>query len=131
MYLLDTNVFLEILLQRERSKAAKEIFATVPSTDLFITDFSIHSIGVFLFQRRRHETYERFVKDIVVRTDMGVIGLDPEDVPLLARVSERFNLDFDDAYQYAVAEKHGLQIMSFDADFDRTEKGRKVPASRS
>ncbi len=38
MYLLDTNIFLEILLQRERSKAAKGIFTRVPSTDLFITD---------------------------------------------------------------------------------------------
>jgi predicted nucleic acid-binding protein len=41
--------------------------------------------------------------------------------------SKNFNLDFDDAYQYAVAEKHGLNIVSFDADFDRTEKKRKVP----
>jgi len=51
MYLLDTNIFLEILLQREKSKAAKHLFITNPSTDLFITDFSLHSIGVFLFQR--------------------------------------------------------------------------------
>jgi hypothetical protein len=130
MYLLDTNVFLEILLQREKSKAAKHIFYTVPPNNLFITDFSLHSIGVFLFQRNRHEAYEHFVKDIIVRTNVGVIGLDPEDVFLLARVSKRFNLDFDDAYQYVVAEKHGLVIMSFDADFDRTEKGRKVPESK-
>lgn len=127
MYLLDTNVFLEILLQRENSEAAKHIFISNPHTDLFITDFSFHSIGVFLFQRNKHDVYERFVKDIVIKTEIGVIGLDPEDVPILARVSKRFNLDFDDAYQYAVAVIHGLEIMSFDTDFDRTEMGRKVP----
>lgn len=130
MYLLDTNVFLEILLQRENSEAAKHIFISNSPTDLFITDFSLHSIGVFLFQRNKHDIYEHFVKDIVIKTEIGVIGLDPEDVPILARVSKRFNLDFDDAYQYAVAEIHGLEIMSFDADFDRTEMGRKVPDSR-
>lgn len=27
MYLLDTNIFLEILLQREKSKAAKHLFS--------------------------------------------------------------------------------------------------------
>ncbi len=43
---------------------------------------------------------------------------------------KRFSLDFDDAYQYAVAEKHGLEIISFDADFDRTEIGRKKPDSK-
>jgi predicted nucleic acid-binding protein len=129
MYLLDTNIFLEILLKREKSKSAKQIFISNPPTDLFITDFSLHSIGVFLFRRNKHDVYERFVNDIVIKTEIGVIGLDPEDVPILASASTRFNLDFDDAYQYAVAVKYGLDIMSFDADFDRTEKGRMVPDS--
>ena len=42
-------------------------------------------------------------------------------------MAPRFNLDFDDAYQYAVAERYGLTIISFDSDFDRTERGRKTP----
>lgn len=33
----------------------------------------------------------------------------------------------DDAYQYVTADKHNLVIVSFDADFDRTERGRKTP----
>jgi hypothetical protein len=129
MYLLDTNIFLEILLQREKSKASKHLFIANSSTDLFISDFSLHSLGVFLFQRNRHETYVRFVKDIIIKTGITVIGLDPEEVLALAEISKGFHLDFDDAYQYAVAQKYGLQIMSFDADFDRTEKGRKIPES--
>jgi uncharacterized protein len=129
MYLLDTNIFLEILLQREKSKAAKHLFIANPSTDLFITDFSLHSLGVFLFQRNRHETYVSFVKDVITKTGITVIGLDPEEVLALAEVSKRFHLDFDDSYQYAAAQKYDLQIMSFDADFDRTEKGRKIPES--
>jgi len=84
-------------------------------------------LGVFLSQRNKHEVYKRFVEDIIIGTEIGIIGLDPGDVPVLVEASKRFRLDFDDAYQYAVAEKHGLQIMSFDADFDRTEKGRKIP----
>jgi predicted nucleic acid-binding protein len=36
-------------------------------------------------------------------------------------------LDFDDAYQYVAADKHNLVIVSFDGDFDRTERGRKTP----
>jgi len=41
--------------------------------------------------------------------------------------ARKFNLDFDDAYQYVVAEKNNLEIISFDGDFDRTKKGRKTP----
>jgi len=47
-----------------------------------------------------------------------------EDIVQIAR---RFGLDFDDAHQYAIAARHGLTIVSFDSDFDRTELGRKTP----
>ena len=39
----------------------------------------------------------------------------------------KFKLDFDDAYQYVAADKYDLIIVSFDTDFDTTEKGRKTP----
>lgn len=42
--------------------------------------------------------------------------------------AQKFSLDFDDAYQYAVALKYNLTIVSFDKDFDRTEKGKKIPS---
>ena len=67
------------------------------------------------------------MKDIIILAGINVIGLGQEDILALAEVSKRFHLDFDDSYQYTVAQKYGLQIMSFDADFDRTEKGRKIP----
>ncbi len=41
---------------------------------------------------------------------------------------EELALDFDDAYQYTIAAKYSLTILSFDSDFDRTDLGRKVPA---
>lgn len=45
----------------------------------------------------------------------------------LAIIAKQFNLDFDDAYQYKVAEKYNLKIISFDSDFGRTERGRVTP----
>lgn len=39
----------------------------------------------------------------------------------------RFNLDFDDAYQYIVAEQNEAVIVSFDRDFERTENGARLP----
>lgn len=44
------------------------------------------------------------------------------------QVAQRFNLDFDDAYQYVAAEKYDLTLVSFDSDFDQTERGRRTPA---
>ena len=67
------------------------------------------------------------MKDVIIQAGIAVIGLDPQEFLALPEVSKRFRLDFDDSYQYAVAQKYGLEIISFDADFDRTEKGRKIP----
>jgi predicted nucleic acid-binding protein len=58
---------------------------------------------------------------------LHVISLSYEDMGNIIEVSTRFNLDFDDAYQYVIAEKYNLTIISFDSDFDRTELGRKTP----
>lgn len=58
---------------------------------------------------------------------MLLISLSVEDMERIVSVSQKFKLDFDDAYQYVVAEKYGLIIVSFDSDFDRTEIGRKTP----
>lgn len=57
-----------------------------------------------------------------------IISLSVNDMEAIIKVSQGFNLDFDDAYQYVTAEKYGLTIVSFDSDFDRTERGRIVPA---
>jgi predicted nucleic acid-binding protein len=43
-------------------------------------------------------------------------------------VRRKFGLDFDDAYQYLAAVKYNLTLVSFDSDFDRTERGRRTPA---
>jgi predicted nucleic acid-binding protein len=44
------------------------------------------------------------------------------------QASRRFKLDYDDAYQYALAEKYNLILVSFDGDFDRTKRGKATPA---
>jgi predicted nucleic acid-binding protein len=58
---------------------------------------------------------------------LHMVSLSYEDMGNVIEVFARFNLDFDDAYQYVVAEKYNLTIISFDSDFDRTERGRKTP----
>lgn len=37
--------------------------------------------------------------------------------------SENFNLDFDDAYQYAVARYYGLKAVTVDKDFEKIPGG--------
>ena len=126
-YLIDTNVFLEGLLGQEKVKEVEKLFQTISLAQMAITDFSLHSIGVILFRLKKAELFISFLEDMITE-GMTVFSLNINDLKRLGKFSQKFTLDFDDAYQYAVAEKYNLQIISFDKDFDRTEKGRKEPA---
>ena len=126
MFLVDTNVWLEVFLEQERAEEAKAFFSRIPSDRLGITDFSLHSIGIILARLARFGAFLKFLQDI---QDGGVamIRLRPADMQALGGIMERFRLDFDDAYQYRAAQRYGLVLVSFDADFDRTDRGRKRP----
>ena len=45
----------------------------------------------------------------------------------LIETMTEYQFDFDDAYQYVAAEKYGAELISFDSDFDKAERGRKTP----
>ena len=128
MYLIDTNVWLERLLDRERSEEVGRLFDYVTSERLFITDFAFHSLGVVASKLNRLDVLLSFVQDLFIDGSVALVHLQPEDTHRLVSVIERFGLDFDDAYQYTAAERYNLTIVSFDSDFDRTERGRKTPA---
>ena len=101
--------------------------AEVPSSRLFPTDFTLHSLGVILTRLRKPGAFLLFVRDLFVGGEVGLLGLRPQEMEHIIVTMERYHLDFDDAYQYTVAEKHDLTIVSFDRDFDRAERGRKTP----
>ena len=64
-----------------------------------------------------------------MNTSLTMVSLTAKELDRVIDASTAFNLDFDDAYQYTVASKYNLTIVSFDADFDRTDLGRKQPAA--
>jgi len=128
MYLVDTNVWLERLLEQARAEEVAQFLDRIPSERLFITDFAFHSIGVILTRLYKAEALLRFVQDAFIDGAVTLIHLRPEDTQRMLDVIERFKLDFDDAYQYVAAEKYNLTLVSFDGDFDRTERGKKTPA---
>jgi len=49
-YLVDTNVWLERLLGQKQSQVVHQFLRLFPVSELFVSDFSIHSIGVILLR---------------------------------------------------------------------------------
>ncbi len=126
MYLLDTNILLELLLDQERADEAERLMRSVPGRYLYISEFTLYSLGMILTYRRLAHIFLRIVEDLE-RGRIDCVRLNIMDMPAVVQAIQQFGLDFDDAYQYAVAEKYGLTLVSFDADFDRTPPGRRAP----
>ncbi|MFB3786735.1 MAG: PIN domain-containing protein [bacterium] len=127
MYLVDTNIWLERLLDQERSAEEGQFLSGVAGERLLMTDFTLHSIGIILSRLGRREVLLRFVDDVFVEGGVSLVSVQPEVMHQVVGVMERFGLDFDDAYQYVAAEQAGVVIVSYDEDFDHTVRKRQTP----
>jgi predicted nucleic acid-binding protein len=116
MYLLDTNIFLEILLDQEKKLICQE-FISKNSDKLAISDFSFHSIAIILFRYKKHNILKDFYTDIISK--IQVLNLPKSAYEHLIDNSIKIGLDFDDMYQYSIANHFNLDIVTLDTDFKK------------
>lgn len=123
MYLIDTNIFLEILLSQERKETCKTFLDTHIGS-ISISDFSLHSIGVILFRNNKDNVFLEFTKDIIPK--VAIITLQKTLYEELSQDKNTFGLDFDDLYQYKIAKERNLKIVTLDKDFEKVNKTIEV-----
>lgn len=70
MFLVDTNVWLELLLSRQHADEVRKFFQTTDASLLAITEFSLYSLGVILTRLKKAEIFEEFLSDVI--EDSGV-----------------------------------------------------------
>ncbi len=127
MFLLDTNIFLEWMLERERADDVQAMLEGIDPSDLAISDFSLFSIGIIFARHGRFREYLTFLEQDILDKGIRVMPLPLESHGIMVEAAEKYRLDFDDAYQYALTVLYGLQLVSFDHHFDRTDMGRLEP----
>jgi predicted nucleic acid-binding protein len=116
MFLVDTNVFLEILLNQNKKEDCKN-FLDKNIRTLHLTDFSLHSIGIILFRYGKEDIFQKLVDDII--PNIKLISLPIEFYREIVNVRKSLNLDFDDAYQYSIAKYYKLKLVTLDKDFEK------------
>jgi hypothetical protein len=126
--LLDTNIFLEIILDQERASEVKNLLVRTDQHDFYLSDYSLHSIGLLLFRRNKYQIFQEFVRDVILDGGVGVLSLAPSEMGNIAQAAQKFSLDFDDAYQYTLAMNVDAEFISFDKDFNRTNLVCRVPS---
>jgi len=126
-YLVDSNIWLELLLNQQKASVVQCLFKTIPTAELAISEFTVCSIGLILTRLNKPDVWRDFVTDVLENGALSRIALDPDGLRETTVARQQFRLDFDDAYQYVVAQQHNLVLISFDTDFDKTFLGRKSP----
>lgn len=114
MYLIDTNIFLEILLKQEKIEPCKD-FLDKHIGELHLSDFSLHSIGVILFKFKKDAIFLKFTEDTLPKAHL--VSLPKSQYQSIIKSRKQQKLDFDDAYQYTVCKHHGLRLITMDQDF--------------
>ena len=115
--LVDTNIFLEILLNQEKKTLCKTFLND--NNRLHISDFSLHSIGVILLKYKKESVYNKFINDILPK--ISVVTLPINKYNEISLIFSKYNLDFDDSYQTCIAIENGFRIITLDKDFNKVK----------
>jgi predicted nucleic acid-binding protein len=115
-FLVDTNVFLEILLSQDKKEHCK-MFLNDNIGILNVTDFSFHSIGVILFRYAKEDIFQKFIEDVI--PNIQLVSLPIKLYMEVINAKRNLNLDFDDAYQYSTAKYYELTVATMDKDFKK------------
>jgi len=130
MYLVDTNIFLEVMLSRSRSEECKKLLRMLRDGKLrgIVTDFTIHSIIVLLDNLRRLDALKLFLQSLSAYKGLYVYNTSPRSEIRAVDLAKETGLDMDDSIQYEAALSVKAEaIISFDRDFEGLKIPRKEP----
>jgi len=80
MYLIDTNIWLELLLNQEKAEEVRQFNKRIEGHLLAITEISLYSIGVVLSRLKRDDAFLDFLSDTIEDTAVVRIRLGLNDL---------------------------------------------------
>ena len=129
MYLIDTNIFLEILLDQQKADECQRLLSKVYEGKIFayVSSFTLHSIEVILERNKLIEALEAFLLDVHKARGLKRFETSTIEELLALKISKIHKIDFDDAIQFYICRTYSLDIISFDKHFDGTGIKRLEP----
>jgi predicted nucleic acid-binding protein len=106
LILLDTNIFLEVLLDRGKADECEALLKRVAAgeEEATVSHFSIHAIEAII---GRGEGLPAFLQSVESSLGLTVQETDTSDELAISLLSKSLNRDFDDTLQYFLAKKTG------------------------
>jgi len=127
LILIDTNIFLELLLGQKRAAECERLLDAVSrgQKEALVTHFTVHAVEAAL---RTGEPLTTFLRNLEHSLGLYIYDTDVPEEMAAGLLSEKIERDFDDALQYYVAKKLGVEsIVSFDEHFDGLDVRRVEP----
>jgi len=130
MYLVDTNIFLEILLSQNRKDECENFLTQVRNGKKIgiVTDFTIHSIIVIMGNLNKLNELKTFLTSLTAYKGLKIYYTDLPDEVKATEIALNQQLDMDDSIQYSTALALNVKaIISFDKHFDNLKISRREP----
>ncbi len=130
MYLIDTNIFLEVMLARQRKNECKAFLKALKEgiKNAFVTDFSIYSIMIIMASLSKISELKIFLSSLSAYKGITIYRSRLTDMLKAVEISMKRGLDIDDSIQYSSALSLGAKaIVSFDKHFDGLDIPRADP----
>jgi predicted nucleic acid-binding protein len=126
MYLVDTSIFLEVLLSRPRKEECKKFLRSLRDgrESAIVTDYTIHSIMVIMDGLNRIRELKTFLLSLPAYKGLHIYPTTITDEVKATEIAMEGSLDMDDAIQYSSATSTNADaIVSLDKHLD----GLKIP----
>ncbi|MGD0996182.1 MAG: PIN domain-containing protein [Candidatus Bathyarchaeia archaeon] len=130
MYLVDTNIFLEVLLSQAKKEECEKLLDQFKKSKKLgiITDFTVHSIIVTMYSYERLEALKVFLSSLTGYKGLRIYPTDLTNEIKATELATQNKLDMDDTIQYAIALDTNVEaIVSFDKHFNNLKIPRKEP----
>lgn len=133
MYLVDTNIFLEVLLLQKRKDECESFLTLLRKGKQIgiITDFTVHSIIVIMSNFNKLDELKVFLLSLTAYKGLKIYHTSLAEEIKAAELALKENLDMDDAIQYTAALSLNVKaIISFDKHFNNLKIPRKEPLNQ-
>ena len=130
MYIVDTNIFLEVLLAQNRKDECEDFLNSLRTGKKtgIITDFTVHSIIVIMSNFNRIRELKLFLFSLTAYKGLKIYHITLTNEINAAEIALNQNLDMDDAIQYSTALALNVEaIVSLDKHFNNLKIPRKEP----
>jgi predicted nucleic acid-binding protein len=128
--LIDTNIFLEILLEQKNTDKCKAFLREVfeGKTSAFISSFSIDTIALILTRSKvEPEKIKFFLSSLLSYKGLKIYYVRVNDRINCIDLMKNYNLDYEDALilQCCISTKSN-RLVSFDKHFDKVKEIKRI-----